>query len=428
VGGDRVRKSDATPGANEGAAAGAPVAGRRSPVTPLADAQPVTLRLRSGKDHPVRLGHPWIFSGAIKDLDASIDPGTVVRVLAADGRFLGAGYVNPRCDIAVRLLTRTDEPIDPAFVRRRVAAARALRRDVAGADTTAYRLINGEGDLLPGVTADWYDGVVVLQCLTAGAERLKPWLVDALRAELAPQAIVERSEGSVRKAEGLPSVAATVFGEPPAEVIIRENGLRFAIVPGGGQKTGHFCDQRLNRALVRNLSAGRRVLDAFAYSGGFGVHAGAAGAARVTMVDSSHRASGAAARNWALNGLDEGRAQFVETDVPRFLRECDETYDLLVLDPPALVKQRKDLQRGARAYKDLQLWALRRAVPGALVFTFTCSPHVDAALFRKIVAGAAADARREVQLVQHLGPGPDHPVALGHPEGEYLHGLLLRVH
>jgi 23S rRNA (cytosine1962-C5)-methyltransferase len=298
---------------------------------------------------------------------------------------------------------------------------------VVGADTTAYRVINGEGDLLPGVVADWYDGILVLQCLTAGAERLKPWLIDALRAELEPRAIVERSEGSVRKAEGLSSVAATAFGEPPAEVIVRENGLRFAVVPGGGQKTGHFCDQRPNRALVRSLSAGRRVLDAFAYSGGFSVHAGAGDAARVTVVDSSHRALASAARNWALNGLDEGLVRFVDRDVPRFLRECDETYDLLVLDPPALVKQRKDLQRGARAYKDLQLWALRRAAPGALVFTFTCSPHVDAALFRKIVAGAAADARREVQVLQHLGPGPDHPVALGHAEGEYLHGLLLRV-
>jgi 23S rRNA (cytosine1962-C5)-methyltransferase len=145
------------------------------------------------------------------------------------------------------------------------------------------------------------------------------------------------------------------------------------------------------------------------------------------VVDSSHRALQAAQRNWTLNALADGQAQFVEREVARFLRECDGHFDLLVLDPPALVKHRKDVQRGARAYKDLQLWALRRAAPGALLMTFTCSSHVDAALFRKIVAGAAADAQREVQLVRHLGPGPDHPVALGHPEGEYLHGLLLRL-
>jgi 23S rRNA (cytosine1962-C5)-methyltransferase len=390
-------------------------------------AAPLSIHLRSGRDHPVRLGHPWIFSGAIKDLDPAAEPGDIARVYAADGRLLGVGYCNPRCTIAVRLLTRTDEPIDAAFIRRRVAAALALRRAVVGDDTTAYRLINGEGDGLPGVLVDRYDDVLVVQCLTAGADRLKPWLLDALLAELAPRAVVERSEGSVRQAEGLGASASTLHGTAPADVVVRENGLEFAVVPGGGQKTGHFCDQRLNRALLRDLAAGRRVLDAFAYSGGFAVHAAAGGATRVVAVDSSARALAAAARNCALNRLDDGRVELVERDVPRFLRECDEVFDVLVLDPPALVKQRKDLARGTRAYKDLQLRALRRAAPGALMITFTCSQHVDAALFQRIVAGAAGDARREVQVLQRLGPGPDHPVALGHPEADYLHGLLLRI-
>lgn len=401
-----------------GGAGGAPLTGAGSPVT---------LHLRSGKDHPVRLGHPWVFSGAIKDLNPAAEPGSIVRVHAADDTFLGIGYVNPRCTIAVRMLTRADEPIDAAFVARRVAAALALRRVVIGADSSAYRLINGEGDGLPGVVADRYACVLVLQCLTAGAERLKPWLLDAVLAAVAPRAVVERSDGSVRRAEGLAPRAATLHGEVPEEVIVRENGLQFAVAPGSGQKTGHFCDQRVNRALLRGLADGRRVLDAFAHSGGFTVHAGAGGAARVVAVDSSARALQVAERNWALNGLGNHRVAFVDRDVPRFLRECDEAFDLLVLDPPALVKQRADVQRGARAYKDLHLWAFRRAAPGGLLFTFTCSPHVDAELFRKIVGGAAADARRVVQLLQHLGPGADHPVALGHPEGEYLHGLLLRV-
>lgn len=395
-----------------------PVPGPRSPVT---------LFLRSGKDHPVRLGHPWIFSGAIRDFDRSLEPGTIVRVQAADGSFLGVGCVNPHCDIAVRLLTRADEPIDASFVHRRVADALALRRRVVAADTTAYRLINGEGDGLPGVLVDRYADVLVVQCLTAGADRLKPWLVEALVDALAPRALIERSEGSVRRAEGLSPHAAVLCGHPPGEVVVRENGLQFAVTAGGGQKTGHFCDQRLNRALLRELVAGRRVLDAFAYAGGFAVHAGAGGAAHVVAVDSSARALAAAGRNWTLNGLDDARLEPVDRDVSRFLRERDEHFDVLVLDPPALVKHRTDLHRGARAYKDLQLWACRRAAPGALLLTFTCSPHVDAALFRKIVCGAAADARRTVQLLRHLGPGPDHPVALGHPEGDYLHGLLLRV-
>lgn len=387
---------------------------------------PTDLHLRSGKDHPVRLGHPWVFSGAIRDLDPATEPGSIVRVHAADNSVLGVGYVNPRCAIAVRMLSRTDEPIDAPFVRRRVADALALRRRVVGADTTAYRLINGEGDRLPGVVVDRYEEVLVLQCLTAGAEQLKPSLVDALIAEVAPAAIVERSEGSVRQAEGLPASTATHHGDAPVEVIVRENGLRFALTPGSGQKTGHFCDQRPNRALLRTLAPGRRLLDAFAYSGGFTVHACAGGAERVVAVDSSARALAAARRNCELNGLG-AQTSFVERDVARFLRESDETFDLLVLDPPALVRQRKDIARGSRAYKDLQLWAFRRAAPGALMLTFTCSPHVDAELFRKIVAAAAGDARREVQAIQSVGPGPDHPVALAHPGGKYLHGLLLRI-
>jgi 23S rRNA (cytosine1962-C5)-methyltransferase len=384
------------------------------------------LHLRSGKDRPVRLGHPWIFSGAIRDLDPDAEPGSAVRVFAADGSLLGVGYVNPRCAIAVRMLSRADEAIDAAFVRRRVAEALALRARVVATDTTAYRLINGEGDALPGVLVDRYADVLVLQCLTAGAERLKAWLLGALVAEVGPSAVSERSDGPVRRAEGLATSVMTLHGTAPAEVVVRENGLHFAITPGAGQKTGHFCDQRPNRALLRQLAGGRRVLDAFAYSGGFSVHAAAGGAAQVVAVDSSARALAVAARNLALNGID-AQAELVEADVGRFLRDRDERFDVLVLDPPALVKQRKDLPRGTRAYKDLQLWALRRAAPAAFLFTFTCSQHVDAELFRKIVAAAAADARREIQLIQHLGPGPDHPVALAHTEGEYLHGLLLRI-
>ena len=389
--------------------------------------QPLTLVLRSGKDRPVRLGHPWVFSGAIHDLDPTLPPGSIARLCAADGTVLGVGYVNPRCTIALRMLTRRDEAIDDAFVARRVAAAIALRQRLIGDDTTAYRLINGEGDGLPGILVDRYGDSLVLQILTAGAEQLRPLLVASLVAQLQPRMITERSEGAVRAAEGLAPTSGVIAGEPIAEEIVRENGLQFAVVPGGGQKTGYFCDQRVNRARVRALADGAHVLDAFCYSGGFAVHAGAGGAARVVAVDSSGAAVAAAERHWTLNHLPRERAAFVAADVGRYLREHDETFDLLVVDPPARVKQRKDVSRGARAYKDLTLWAMRRARHGALLCTFTCSQHVDAELFRKIIAGAAADAGRFVSVLAHLGPGPDHPVALGHPEGEYLHGLLVRV-
>jgi 23S rRNA (cytosine1962-C5)-methyltransferase len=389
---------------------------------PVAD-----LHLAPSKDRPVLSGHPWVFSGAIRDLDPNLEPGSIVRVRAASGELLGTGYANPRCTIAVRMLTRGDEPVDAGLIAARVAAALDLRRRLVGADTTACRLINGEGDGLPGLLVDRYDDALVVQCLTAGADRLKPWLVAELVRRASWLSIVERSEGSVRGAEGLPSRSGVLRGEPPGERIVRENGLRFAVTPGGGQKTGHFCDQRPNRMLCRQLAAGRRVLDAFAYGGGFAVHAGSGGAARVTLVESSQKALATARDNWEANGLAGDRADFVPGDVWRFLRDTPETFDLFVLDPPALVRHRKDVAPGARAYKDLHLRSFRRAEAGALVLTFTCSQHVDRALFRKIVLGAANDAGRDVQILGHLGPGPDHPVALAHPEGEYLHGLLLRV-
>lgn len=385
------------------------------------------LYLKPGKDRPVRFGHPWIFSGAFKEIDPTIVPGSVARIRAADGEILATGYVNPRCPIAVRVVATGDHTIDDAFLAGRVASALALRRALIAEDTDAYRLVNGEGDGLPGVIVDLYAGVAVLQLLTAGAERMRTALIAALRSVVAPRGIYERSEGSVRSAEGLAARSEPVDGDVPTESEIRENGRRFIVHPGAGQKTGLFLDQRDNRSLVGRLAAGRRVVDAFAYAGGFAVHAGAGGATRVVAVERSRDATALIQRNWDVNQLDGATLVIAQGDVNRYLRATTEEFDLIVLDPPALAKQRKDVASGSRAYKDLHLWALRRAIPGALMATFSCSQHVDRELFRKIVLGAAVDARRSVQLIQHLGPGPDHPVALGHPEGEYLHGLLLRI-
>jgi 23S rRNA (cytosine1962-C5)-methyltransferase len=387
----------------------------------------VEIRLKSGRDRPVRFGHPWVFSGAIARLDPALAPGSLVRVRAADGDVLGIGYVNPRCTIAIRMLAFEDVAIDAELMARRVERAVELRERIVAADTTAYRLINAEGDGLPGFVVDRYADVLVLQCLTAGAELLRPLLIGALAERLRPRAIFERSEGGVRETEGLLPRVEVVRGDLPEEVDVTENGLSFAVPLGTGQKTGHYCDQRPNREIARSLAPGRRVLDAFAYTGGFAVHAGAGGAERVVLVDSSRRALAMAGRNWTRNGLAQDGADFVEADVRDFLRGTGESFELLVLDPPALVKQRKDVERGARAYKDLNLWALRRAAPGAFLMTFSCSQHVDRELFRKIVLGAAADARRSVQFVRHFGPGPDHATLLAHPEAEYLGGLLLRV-
>jgi len=385
-----------------------------------------SLTLKPGKDRPVRFGHPWIFSGAIAEAPA-VEPGEVVQVRAADGELLGSGYFHPGTTIAVRMLARGEVAIDAAWMRRRVETARRLRETVVPVGTTAFRLVNGEGDGLPGFVVDRYGEVLVLQCLTAGAERLKPLLLEALREPVAPAAIYERSDGAVRRTEGLTAAVGLVHGEMPAEVVASENGIEVAVDPVAGQKTGFFLDQRDNRALLRALAGGRRVLDAFCYTGGFALAALAGGAAHVTAVDASQRAVEAAGANLRRNGFEAARCALVVGDVPNFLRESEVDFDIVVLDPPALVKQRRDVERGARAYKDLHLSVFRRARPGTLVLTFSCSQHVGPELFRKIVTGAAADAAREVQVLRHLGPGADHPTALGHVEGEYLCGLLLRL-
>lgn len=387
-----------------------------------------TIHLKPSKERPVLLGHPWIFSGAIGDLDPALPPGTVVSIRSAAGEFLGRGYANPRCAIAARVLTRTDESIDARFFQRRVADAVALRRAVVPPDTDAYRLINGEGDYLPGFIADVYGPIIVLQCLTAGATRLQVGLVEALQATLDPVGIYERSTGSVRREEGLEPAHGVVAGDVPVGPLwVREAGHRFIVDVRGGQKTGFFLDQRDNRALVEQLAADRTVLNAFAYTGAFSTYAGAGRAHHVVSVESSARALDLAQQNWDGNSLAAAAAEFVEADVFQYLRETDRTFDLLILDPPALVKRRHEVERGARAYKDLHLWALRRAQAGAYIFTFSCSQHLPAELFWKIVHGAAVDARRDVQVLRHLGPGADHPTSLAHPAGEYLKGLLLRV-
>ena len=398
-----------------------PRADRRSAPEPV-------LRVRAGKERPVLQGHPWVFSGALAGLDPGLEPGTVVTLQGADGAFLARGYANPRCTIAVRVLTRTDVPVDDAWVRARVDDALALRRAVLPPHTDAFRLVNGEGDGLPGVVADVYGRVVVLQCITAGAARLRNAVVAAIGAALAPDGIFERSAGRARREEGLADSVGVLCGTVPDDPVpIEENGLHFAVDVRAGQKTGFFLDQRDNRAAVRALAGGRRVLNAFGYTGGFSVAAACGGAHHVTTVDSSAPALALARANWARNRLPETGAAWHDTDVFRFLRECAEPWDLLVLDPPALVKQRRDVDRGARAYKDLNLWGLRRAAPGAFVLTFSCSQHVEAELFVRIVRAAAQDAGRTVRVLQALGPGRDHPVLLGHPEAGYLKGLLLHV-
>ncbi len=382
--------------------------------------------LKPGREAPVRGGHPWIFSGAIGSGLEGAAPGDPVRVMAANGRFVAAGYVNPRTTIAVRVLTLDDEGVDARLVGRRLDEALALRRAALPAGLDAYRIVNGEGDRLPGVIVDRYGDFLVCQFLTAGAAQLAPAVVGGLVERLAPRGVFERSEGGVRSEEGLAGARGVLAGEePPALFEIVEDGARFLVDLAHGQKTGFFLDQRESRRRVRVLAAGKRVLNAFAYTGALAVAAGLGGATEVISVDTSRPALAIAEQAWLLNGLAPASGTFVVGDVFDFLRSAPPNLDLIVLDPPPFVRRRRDLDSGLRGYKDVNLQAMRRLAPGGWLLTASCSQHLPRPAFHEVVRAAAADAGRALTLVAEWGHPPDHPIALAHPEGEYLKVLLL---
>lgn len=391
-----------------------------------------TVKLKPGKEGPARAGHPWIFSGAIAEVDGEARPGAFVRVLSASGLVLGVGTYNPKGSIAVRLFTRDDVELDPALIRRRIFDAHALRRSTGVLQDTGYRLVHGEGDWLPGIVADVYDRWVVVQLLTAGAERLRPAVLAAINELLEPEGIFERSAGGARREEGLPDRVEVATGAPPPERIeIREGRATFLIDVRAGQKTGFYLDQRVNRALVGRLADGLDVLNAFAYTGAFAVAAGLGGARRVVSVETSGPALALARENWARNGLAEERAEWVARDVFDVLTSLadaphEKRFDLIVLDPPPFARHRADRDGAVRAYRDLNRRALRALRPGGLLVTCTCSAHVDRELFAHAVATAAPPLAR-LQVLARLGAGPDHPVLAAHPEGEYLSGLVVRL-
>ena len=384
--------------------------------------------LKPGRVGPVRAGHPWIFSGAIASGLDGAEPGEPVTVRAAGGRCVAAGYCNPRTPIAVRVITLGDEEVGPALIAQRIDEALALRRATLAPELDAYRVVNGEGDRLPGVVVDRYGAVLVCQFLTAGAARLAPAVVEALSARLAPATVYERSEGGVRTEEGLPPERGVLAGaEPPSRIAIVEAGVRYLVDVLHGQKTGFFLDQREARLRVRQLAGGRRVLNAFAYSGALSVAAGLGGAAEVVSVDTSRPALALAEATWAENGLDPSRVRIEVADVFDWLRATSERFDLIVLDPPPFVRRRRDLSVGLRGYKDVNLQAFRRLAPGGWLLTSSCSQHLPASAFREVVAAAAADAGRTPAVVAEWRHPPDHPVLLAHPEGEYLKVMLLHA-
>jgi 23S rRNA (cytosine1962-C5)-methyltransferase len=389
-----------------------------------------TITLHPGKERSLLRRHPWVFEGSIARGRA--DAGETVRVEAADGRFLCWGAYSPSSMIRVRAWTFDEaERVDHAFFKRRVARALALRARLAP-ESDGVRLVHGEADGLPGLIVDRYGELLSAQFLSAGMERWREALADILVAASGCTHLYERSDSGVRGLEGLEPRTGWLRGEAgPAEVTIREHAWRLTVDVAGGHKTGFYLDQRDNRAAfagwVRRFGV-QRVLNCYAYTGGFSVAALSGGAAHVTSVDSSAPALERACAHVVLNGFEASRHEAVDADVNAFLRaqlQAGAHFDAIVLDPPKFAPTASHAERAARAYKDINRLALKLLAPGGLLLTFSCSGGVGAELFHKIVAGAAADAGVDGAILARLEGAPDHPTTLVFPEGEYLKGLAI---
>ena len=384
--------------------------------------------LRKGKEKPLLRGHPWIFSGAVARIEGAVSPGDLGEAYSMDGRYLGVGHLNPRSQIVFRLLSVQREEVDPSFFRERFSTAVVLRNEQLKGRTNAYRMVNGEGDFLPGLIVDRYGEVLVVQFLTAGMEGSKESIVRLLAQEFHPESIYERSDVSTRKEEGLPERCGLLYGEEISDrVEIEEDGCRFQVNVKRGQKTGFYLDQRENRLLLKGVSGGKRVLDCFSYSGAFSIHAGMGNAGEVTLVDSSGEALTMAAEHFALNDLEKVDRKWMRGDAFEVMRTLQPEYDIVILDPPPFAKRKGHVPDASRGYKDLNLQAFRLLKKEGLLLTFSCSHHIHRDLFQKIVFSAAVDAGRNVQLLGLRGHPVDHPINLSHPEGEYLKGLICRV-
>jgi 23S rRNA (cytosine1962-C5)-methyltransferase len=383
--------------------------------------------LRQGRARPLWFGHPWVYANAVARVEGDPAAGAVVSLLDHDGRFIGRGFFNPRSQIPVRLCTRTDEAVDAAFFRERIARAKTARARLglpSGA-TNAYRLVNSEGDDLPGLVVDVYGDAVVAQITTLGIAERRAEVFDALEAELAPRTIFEIAPAAYADIEGFPPAARVARGESRTTAPVVENGIKLEVDPLSGQKTGMFLDQRETRARVAALASGARVLDCYAYAGGFGLAAARAGATAVTAVDSSARAVARIEAHAAANGV---RIDAVEADVFRYLETATpRAFDLVVIDPPKFARARKDLEAARKGYERLNALALQAVSPGGILVTCSCSQNVDAETFERIVAAGAKQAGRETRVFERRGPAGDHLLPPAFSEGQYLKVLLCYV-
>lgn len=379
--------------------------------------------LKPDKEKPLLQKHPWIFSGAIASMPECA-PGEILSVKSASGKFLAQAYFHPTNSIAGRVLSFEERPILQTLTKR-FEEALELRKRLLPKDCTAFRLINAEGDGIPGLVVDLYGKVVVVQATTWGIEKLKESIVGILVKLLSPRSIYEKSQGRAREQEGLQSSEKLLYGEKVSEVEIVENGIKFLVRPEEGQKTGFFLDQREMRALVMRHAQGKKVLNCFSYTGGFSLAALKGGALSATSVDICPDALRLAKRNCALNGFTQERHTSVTGDVFDYLKETSLPFDFVILDPPAFAKKRSDVMNACRGYKEINRLAMQKMPPGSLLLTSSCSHHIDETLFQNLLFQAALEAGRTAKILSHHHNAFDHPLSLYHPEGHYLKSLLL---
>ena len=393
------------------------------------------VHLRRGKEESLERRHPWIFSGAIERISEGIAPleeGDIVDVVTKAGDFIARGHYQIG-SIAVRVLTFEREEIDSAWWHSRIASAKSLREALGiahNSETTCYRLVHGEGDLLPGLVVDVYERTAVVQCHSVGMYRSRFEIAEAIREVYgdAIEAIYDKSSQTLPFKADLGAIDGYLWGRASErDNVVLENGLKFKVNWEEGQKTGFFIDQRENRDLVRQYSRGRKVLNTFCYTGGFSVAALAGGAREVVSIDLSERAVKLADENVRLNFGDDAPHEAIACNAVEYLKDIDDSYDLIILDPPAFAKHHKVLGNALQGYKKINARAMEKIRPGGILFTFSCSQAVSRDLFRTTIFTSAAIAKRKVRIIGQLTQPADHPINIYHPEGEYLKGLVVYV-
>ena len=387
-----------------------------------------TVRLRTGRQGKHAAGHPWVYKSQLLKSYAAVKPGSIVAVQAPDGRFMGKGYFNPRSEIAIRLLTFIDEPINAGFFEERIRQAVEKRASLA-AKTDAYRAVFSEADGLPGLIVDVYADTAVVQFMTLGMERLKPLILEKINDILKPRYLYEKSDSKFRKQEGLKVMTCWHGATGPSTVLIREGNARFLVDIEKGHKTGFYLDQRPSRMAMHTVAKGKSVLDLFCYTGAFAVHAALAGAREVLAVDIKEEWLAAGRENAALNNVSE-KITFTKSDSFTFLDKMNiegRKFDVIILDPPSFVKEKSALVTATKGYKEINSAAMKCLNDDGVLATFSCSHNMPNELFSRILKEAATATGRTLTILKRCRQAEDHPIVRGIPETEYLKGYFFKV-